>query len=163
MTIVLNADIDRRPHTQHMEPAKELEQLIMFAGSWTVEGENLAGAPIGADTRLIGNVTYEWLPGNYFMVCRWNRHFGDATHIGIGVIGYKPDTNEFSTDNYDNLGDARTYTITAEQRTWKFTGDNERATMKFSEDGKTFSEYWEISKDGIIWHPLCDMKGTRVE
>lgn len=153
----IEKDIERRN-----SPPNELEQLDIFVGKWNVEGQNLAGAPIQADAMVKGIATYEWQAGKFFLLSKWSRKFGDSSHIGMGITGYDPARGTFTTHTYDNIGLSKAYEVTVRRLTWKFAGPHERATMEFTPDGKTFTEYWEISTDGAQWEPLCRLTGVRV-
>ena len=140
-------------------PPTALQQLEMFVGDWLVEGENLEGAPLAANTKVTGEVAYEWMPGGYFLVCDWDRKFENGAHIGMGIISYDDATKAFSATNYDNMGFIRTYALTNEGNVWKLDGDKERATIEFNKVDRSFTEYWEIAKEGQ-WLPLCRLRGV---
>jgi len=149
------------PH-QTLSPAPALQLLKPFVGIWQVAGQNLIGAPVGADAEVTGEQHYEWFPGSFFLVNRWERHFDDGSHLGLGMISYNPTTNSFSSVSFDNLGYSRSYKLYPQQNAWKFDGSNERATIEFSQDGQSYAEYWEISENGTNWTPLCRLEGQRI-
>ncbi len=148
------------PH-QILSPAPDLQHLKIFVGRWHLEGQNLIGAPIGADLPVTGEQVYEWFSGNFFLLSRWERRFGDGSHLGMGVICYDTASHLFSSSNYDNLGYCRTYKLHQELGIWKINGTSERATIEFSADGRRYVEYWEISEDGDSWTPLCRLEGSK--
>lgn len=151
-----------RKHTKSPEPVEELKKLQPFVGKWIVEGQNLSGAPVAPNTEVAGVQTYEWLPGNFFLVEKWDRQFDNSEHIGIGMFGYDLAKHEFYLTNYDNRGFARTYDVDSYRHIWKFSGLKERATIIFSSDDQTFIEDWEILNDNFVWQPLCTLKSTKI-
>jgi hypothetical protein len=152
-----------RKYAKLPEPIEELKKLQPFVGKWIVEGQNLSGAPVAPNTEVAGVQTYDWLPGNFFLVGKWDRQFDDSEHIGIGMFGYDLTKQEFYLNNYDNLGHAVTYDVDSYRHIWKFAGVKERATVIFSNDGQTFIEDWEILNDNFVWQPLCTLKSTKIK
>ena len=135
------------------------ERLDAFVGNWAIDGRNGEGAGRAADTRVTGHETYEWLPGRFFLVYRWDRRFGDTQHTGIGVIGYDEPRDAYSAQFFDNLGYARTYDATVRDRVLTLTGAWERASI--SVGGGIMMTHWERTTDGVNWLPLCDLTGTK--
>jgi hypothetical protein len=79
----------------------------------------------------------------------------------MNVIRFDPATREYSSYNVDNLGYARTYRVTQHDDEWSFSGDRERATMRFDNEGRTLTIDWELTKDGSTWEPLCHLEATK--
>jgi len=150
------------PKSPHgiLKPDAALQPLTIFTGKWKVTGKNFMAAPGTPGTPVKGTVDYEWMPGEFFLVCHWDRQAGNTKHKGIGIIGCHPEQPELYTTNYDNLGYTRVYKITHENNTWKISGEYERATIIFAEDKKSFTENWEISEDAWNWKPLCELKAV---
>jgi hypothetical protein len=140
----------------------EHKRLHVFAGRWKVVGWNRDSAPIAPGAKIIGEETYEWLTGGFFMVSRFQHHFGDDAHIGMGTMGYDADSHAYFVHNFDNLGYDRRYQVHVDNQTWKFTGETERCTLVFSHDGSRKTESWEISSDGSNWQPLCEMTAAKI-
>ena len=138
----------------------EHRRLDPFVGTWRVTGENKGGAPNAPDTKVTGEERYDWMPGGFFLQGHWDRHFGDDRHTGTSIIRYDHSTHEYSAYNVDNLGYARTYRMTEQGGVWSLTGAQERATIRFTDDGATMKTRWELKKDAR-WVPLCDLVGTR--
>jgi hypothetical protein len=95
-------------------------------------------------------------------VNRWDRHFGDNEHTGIGIIGYDASSHALSAHAFDNLGYARTYEATVRDGVLTYTGKWERATLAVGDDRNTMTIHWERSTDGAHWIPLCDLTATKV-
>jgi hypothetical protein len=136
------------------------ERLDAFIGNWKIDGRNAEGAPRAANTRVAGDESYEWLPGRFFLLHRWDRRFGDTQHTGIAVIGYDASRDAYSAQFFDNLGYARTYDATIRDRVLTLMGARERASISVS--GGLMMTHWERTTDGAHWTPLCDLTGTKV-
>ena len=144
------------------EPAAELKKLQVFAGKWLVEGQNFSGAPFAVNTDFTGVQTYDWFPGNFYLVGRWDRQFDEEEHVGIGMYGFNLETHELYLTTYDNMGHEKNYNIDSYRHIWKFTNENERGTIVFSSDEQTFIEDWEVFKN-FQWQPLCTIKCTKLK
>lgn len=138
------------------------ELLRAFVGRWSITGTNLGGAPVAANSEVRGEESYEWLPGEFFLVGRWDRRFGDQRHVGVSVMGRGVQDPPHQAHHFDNLGDARTYALSASGRTLTFSGEQERAKYEIAEDGRTFRARWEIFKGVSRWAPLCELVATRI-
>ena len=152
----------RRVAVKLPEPAAELKKLQVFAGKWLVEGQNFSGATVAANTDFTGVQTYDWFPGNFYLVGKWDRQFNEEEHIGIGMYGFNSETHEFYLTAYDNMGHEKNYNIDSYRHIWKFTNENERGTIVFSSDEQTFIEDWEVFKN-FQWQPLCTIKCTKLK
>lgn len=148
--------------TQSPVQHRTIEGLERFIGTWQVDGHAGEGAPGAAGARMTGIESYEWLPGGYFLVNRWDRRVGPFQHTGMGIIGQDDASTECSTQSFDNMGFARRYRTTVEDGVMTLSGTWERARIAVSEDGAALSIHWERSLDGESWLPLCDLTGTRV-
>jgi hypothetical protein len=157
-----SAELDAQGSEQQ-PPARgpEHEQLDRFVGTWSVEGWNRSDAPVAADTKVTGEESYEWLPGQFFLVYRWDRQFGGSEHTGVGVIGRAESGDGYDAHFFDNLGYARTYEVAVRDGVLTLTGQWERATVTVDDGGDRMSIHWERSSDGRRWVPLCDLTGER--
>ena len=144
------------------EPSAELKKLKVFVGKWLVEGQNFTAAPIAQNIEFTGVQTYEWFPGNFYLIEKWDRQFNEEEHIGIGMYGFNEETQEFYLTTYDNFGRERIFSIDSYRHIWKFTSRNERGTIVFSPDEQAFIEDWEVFKD-FSWQPLCSLKCTKLK
>ena len=143
-------------------PGPEHERLEVFLGHWRVEGHNAPTAPSASAVKVLGEETYDWMPGGFFLIGRWVHRFDSSLHEGISFIGYDPESRSYTADNFDNLGYHRAYRLTEFADVWQFSGAFERATWRFDDDDDGFTVNWEISKDGKTWAPLCELHGTRL-
>ena len=141
---------------------EEHRRLAPFLGQWTVTGETLEGAADAPNAAVTGDESYVFLPGGFFLLGHWDRRFTNGRrHIGLTTIRYDPTTRAYSAYNVDNLGFARTYRVTPHDDVWTFTGERERATMRFGNDGRTMTIDWEVTSDGTTWLPLCHLEATQ--
>ncbi|HSU14348.1 DUF1579 family protein [Longimicrobium sp.] len=136
----------------------EHDALDAFAGSWRTEGALGEGASGAAGTRVTGTESYEWLPGGWFMVNRWDREMGGSRHTGIGVVGIDPDAGALVTRAFDNLGFARVYATQVRGGVMTLTGERERGTV--TARGGGLEIHWERTEDGETWLPLCDLAAS---
>ncbi|NVB83890.1 MAG: DUF1579 family protein [Kofleriaceae bacterium] len=137
--------------------------LRMFVGRWQIEGQNSLSAPTAKGSAVHGEDVYEMMPGGFFLRGEWQHGFDQGEHIGSCMLGFHPDKGSLCAHTYDNLGFTREYVLTVRDRTWRFAGRYERATYVFAEDGRSFEQHWEISRNGLAWQPLCDMVATLVD
>jgi hypothetical protein len=140
----------------------EHRRLEVFLGQWTVTGESVDVATGALGVPVTGEESYVFLPGRFFLLGHWDRRFASGTrHIGMTTIRYDAAARVYMASNVDNLGFARTYLVTPDDDVWYFTGDWERATMRFGDDSRTMTIDWEVTKDGSTWLPLCHLEATK--
>ena len=125
-------------------------------GSWKVRGE-LADSR----ARMACTETYEWAPGHYFIVYRFDRQIGAQKHQGNGLIGYDDTRRAHFAYFVDNMGYSRAYDLHIENNRWIFSGQWERATLTFDSKENHMGAHWEHSSDGESWRVLCDFEGRR--
>src|ERR1700759_5690996 len=104
------------------EKPEELQKLEVFVGEWKLKGHSMSGSHIDTNTVVNGVETYEWMPGKYFLINKWDTQGGIGEHTGMGVICYDEVRKEFTANNYDSMGVARVYHLTLDGRVWRFTG-----------------------------------------
>jgi hypothetical protein len=163
----IEAQIDRAdgaasdPHAPRV--LQELHaRLAAFLGRWSVSGRNMDAAPDAPDSPISGENHFEWLPGQFFVLGRF-RHDNDAgTHSGASILGIDEDSGALFARHFDNLGYERKYALSIESGVWRFVGRFERAVLVFGQDGMSYEERWELSKDGVEFVPLCEMRATKL-
>jgi Protein of unknown function (DUF1579) len=80
-------------------PDPALHKLDRFVGSWEVRGRTL-----GAEQDDVsGRLTFEWLPGGFFLAQRVEFEFQGLEIRGLEVIGYDPATGRFPSTVFSNL------------------------------------------------------------
>ena len=143
------------------------EQLNVFIGTWHAEGESYAVGqtkkdPRGSVEQWISDETYEWLPGQFFVMQTWDAKTGTNPFRGSAIISHDAVAGNYMTRSYENHGFIRDYITRVEGDTWTFSGDTERARIEFKDGGKTQAIAWEWRKPGGVRLPLCDRVARRV-
>ncbi len=139
----------------------ELMQLMVFKGTWKVQGKNLSASPLFANEPINGTQKVEML-GSKFLIANWNYKFDkNNQHVGISIIGKDNDSSKTKIHLFDNGGSSRVYELNIGGNLWTIKGETERSTIEFAKDGKTYKELWEIEKDGK-WESLCERNGTKI-
>jgi hypothetical protein len=145
-----------------------LEALGPLVGEWRLMAafEDLPPADIGA------RAMFEWLPGNRFLVERWEIPVPEAPD-GIAIIGVDPEREgKYLQHYFDSRGIARVYKMSFENGVWKLERDepdlspldfSQRFTGTFTDDGKTIAGRWEICHDGKTWEHDFDITYTKEE
>jgi hypothetical protein len=77
-------------------------------------------------------------------------------------LGWDPNRGTYFSWSIENHGFAREYLVAVDGVIWTFTGDQERATITFGDDGRTQTHHWEFRPEGD-WITLCDRTATRVD
>jgi hypothetical protein len=143
-----------------------LEALKPLVGEWRLVAtfKDMPPADIGA------RVTFEWLPGERFLIQRWEVPIEEAPD-GIAIIGADPEiSGNYLQHYFDTRGVARVYKMSFENGVWKLWRDEadfspldfeQRYTGTFSDDGKTIVGAWEICHDGKTWEHDFDLIYTK--
>jgi hypothetical protein len=143
-----------------------LEALKPLVGAWRLVAtfKDKPPADIGA------RATFEWLPGEQFLIQRWEVPMPEAPD-GIAIIGSDPAREGNYLQHYfDTRGVARVYKMSFANGVWKLWRDeadfspldfSQRYTGTFSEDGKTIAGAWEICHDGTTWEHDFDLSYIR--
>jgi hypothetical protein len=138
-----------------------LERLTAFLGEWSVEA-SFPDAPRG-------RTAFEWLPGEQFMVQRWEVAHPSAPD-GIAIIGLDADGDGYLQHYFDSRGVARMYAMGFSAGVWTLTRDkpdftplgfSQRFRGVFGDGGETIQGRWETRADGSIWEPDFDVIYTR--
>jgi hypothetical protein len=103
--------------------------------------------------------TYEWLPGEFFLVHRFEGHVGDGAAGCIEIIGYDAQSQSYRTHTFYNNGLANEWRSHERDGTWTLAGDwhmqgkpvKVRCTTAFSDAGHTMRSTWQQSSDGSSW------------
>lgn len=90
---------DQTPQ-QLPQPAPELRELDFLVGTWTMKG-HLVGSE---EENIVGQATFEWLPGGFFMSQRVQLDFAGMFAIeSLELIGHNPETGTFSSYVFSNM------------------------------------------------------------
>lgn len=144
------------------------ERLQIFIGKWHAEGKSYAAGqkkqnPRGVKEKWLSDESFEWLPGQFFVMQRWDAMTGANAFQGIAIISWDDTNKHFVTRSYENHGFVRDYLTSVDGETWTFTGETERARVEFADGGDTQKIAWEWRQIGEDWLPLCDRVAKRVE
>jgi len=142
-----------------LDRGTEHDRLKVFLGQWHAEG--VTYAPRGNVEKWVSDEIYEWLPGQYFMLQRWDAMTGTIDFKGLGITNFDPATGNYMTRAYVNRGFIRDYVTRVEGNVWTLTSDRERARIEFADDGNTQRIKWEWKPTGEVWIPLCDRVAKR--
>ena len=126
------------------KPDPALRELDFLVGTWSMKG-HLVGSD---EANIVGETTYEWLPGGFFLRQRVRMDFAGLFQIDSEeLIGHDPETGKFKSSVYSNLApeplpyhwDVRdgSMTITVSYGPLDATFKGE-----LGEDGNSFSGGW---------------------
>ncbi len=155
------ADNNAQPQ-QPPQPDPALKRLEPLVGTWDITGRTLDSE----DDNISGRLTFEWLPGGFFLQQRIEMDFAGLEIKSMDLIGYDPSTQALSSLAYSNLASF------ALPYKWDLQDNVLRISMegaanfegRFSEDGNTLSGGWrpEPGMEGPNNIPY-DISGTRVK
>ena len=91
----------KRPSTELFEP---------FLGDWIIEGKNSETAQ-SPGAFFTGKESFEWLPGDFFIVSYWHRSYEDKEYTGIGIMGFEATNDKYFFNMFDNFGYTRSYEV----------------------------------------------------
>ena len=147
----------------------EYKRLDQFVGSWTTVGTTQAGHQAGVG-KLTSTETYEWMPGGYFLVHRWDGQLGSATLNGFEVLGFDARTKAYTVRFFDSLGTSGTLRATPQGNAWTWAGDADAAGKPLKQrctmilvNPDTFTTKCETSPDGFKWQIALESRSSRVK
>jgi hypothetical protein len=161
---------DVRRTSQSPESGAGHQRLNVFAGTWHTEGQQCEG-PIGPAANIRAVETYEWLPGEFFLVHRFEGRVGDGEAGCIEIIGYDAQSRSYPTHTFYNNGLANEWQSHERDGSWTLAGDWQmpgksvkvRCTTVFSDAGNTMRSKWEQSSDGSSWETFWDVKASKAK
>lgn len=135
------------------KPGPEQRRLNVFVGEWDARGEvEHEQQSSGVRSRS----TYEWLPGGFFLVHKFqSRLAGGKVIEGIEIIEH--DGEKYVSHRFDSNGTSRRYDIEVTGTTWTFSSEEDRGILEIERDGMTIT--WE-QPDGTKFGELT---ATRVQ
>jgi hypothetical protein len=139
-----------------MKKIDGVQRLEAFVGTWNTEGEIRASSS-GPAAKIHATDTYEWLPGGFFLVHRWDAHMPDGNTQGIEIIGYDASSETYPMHSFDSQGNTGLMRASFEDGVWTFVGESLRFTGGFRDSGNTFAGVWEQRSDGGDWLPWMDV------
>ena len=153
---------------QPPKPGPEHKRLDVFSGKWKMEGQQYE-SPFGPAAELTAVETYVWLPGELFLIHRFEGRMDDQQMACIEIIGYDPSSQSYPFHSFYNDGKTNVWQVRERAGTWTLTGDWQtsgksqqvRCTIVFSDAGNTRTGKWERSSDGSKWETFWDVKATK--
>ena len=137
-------------------PGPEYGLLNDFAGKWKTTGLIKAanGSP---EVYVHGYDSYEWWPGNFFLLHKADVFIGDERSETIEIISYDDSTKSYRMQYFDNKGSHGLMTARFDNNKWRFQGETLRFRGSFNENKTIFSGTWEQSSGGN-WHHFMDIR-----
>ena len=156
--------------SQAPKPSPEHQRLEVFLGKWTQVGE-AQESPYGSAGKLTSTDTFEWLPGGFFMLHRWESRQGTTEFKATEILGYDSRNRVYTSHIFDNFGNSGSYRYMVKGNTWTSTGDSvvggkqlkERCTTVIATPSTSFSVKCEYSPDGTKWLPNFNLTSTRAK
>lgn len=142
------------------EKGPENEYLKAFVGHWKIDGRNGAEAPEAPGAKILGDETYEWMAGEYYLIGKIKRTLDGENFEGLGWIGYDSFSDGYLNFLIVSTGQSRIYEVEVSEEKIVFSGRSERAQMRI--DNGVLTVNWEFTPDGKSWKTLCDYTGTKI-
>lgn len=141
----------------------EQQRLEPFIGKWNTEG-TIKVDSTGPGVRFHGVDTYEWVPGGYFVLHRWDAHMPDGRTQGIEIIGYDAVLGTYTVQSFDSAGNTDVMSAWLADDTWTFEGKSLRFRGGFRDGGKTLAGVWDKRSDErLAWEHSMDVKLSKVQ
>ena len=149
------------------KPSAKHRELNVFVGKWRVKGDSYgdgqqAGNPRASAVPWASEESYEWLPGGFFLLHRWDAKAGTRLFNGTEIVGYDEAKKQYFTRFFDNGGNHLEYRGNANGDIWTFSEPQTRATVSVARGAKQMTFTWEWRNGGRKWLPLCDRVATRI-
>jgi len=97
----------------------------------------------------MGQTTYEWLQGGYFLL----QYVDFDTAKGIEIVGYDEESASLKSHYFDQAGDILEYTYEIKDDAITISIDMLRYKGQFSgrfrDDGNTYTGRWEWTRDDV--------------
>jgi len=146
-----------------------LEHLNVFAGKWLTNGQQHQG-PVGPAAKITAVETYEWLPGECFLVHRFEGRVGDEPAVCLEVIGRDAANEDYPVHTFYHNGMSTQWRLHERDGAWYMTGQwdiggkraDVRCTLVLSDDGKAMAGKWEYADPDHAWHTFWDVEARKV-
>lgn len=149
-------------------PDAALGKLDVFVGDWITEGHQHEGFA-GPAAKIVAAESFEWVKGGFFLIHRFDGRVGEGDAACIEIIGYDPQADVYPVHTYYSTGVASDWEYRERGGVWTLTGGwnmggkamQVRATVMFSNGGRTMAGTWEHSPDGSEWQAFWDVSSTK--
>ncbi len=146
------------------KPGPEHTRREIFLGKWKMEGKQYEH-PFGVAAKINVVESYEWLPGGFFIVHRFDGCRDKEEIACVEIIGYDVSLQSYSIYAFYNDGHTREWLLHEKDGVWTHTGEDKsmkfRCTTEFSDKGNTKTSKWEYSTDGLKWETFWDVVATK--
>ncbi len=154
--------------TKANKPNAAHRKLDVFVGTWRVEGKSYGEGQQASDPRASAvpwrsEETYEWLPGEFFLLHRWDAKVGKLSFIGTEILGYDEAEGGYFTRFFDNGGNHPNYGAKVAGKVWTFSEASSRAKVTINDTGDRMSFAWEWRNNGGDWLPLCNRVAQKIK
>ena len=145
------------------DPHPETRKLQALIGEWTMEVALGGGEPQSG-----GMLSFEWMPGERYLVQRWQTPVPEAPD-GLAIIGVHSGGEGLLQHYFDSRGVARVYEMSLDDGVWELRREKpdfsplefkQRYRGTFSEDGGRIDGSWEIDH-GSGWEKDFDLSYVR--
>ena len=147
-------------------PGPEHLALGVFIGRWRTLGDVAASASTPA-TKVDSIDTYEWYPGEFFLIHHADSKVGEDRIRSLEVIGFDPARQHYLASFFDSTGGSGIEELRRDGATWTWRGSNvmgvkqHRCVAVVSDDQRTIRARHEKSEDGKNWAPWIDVTLTK--
>jgi hypothetical protein len=148
------------------------QRLGAIVGRWNTTGRLLTDPPVP----VVGTDTYEWLPGQHFLVHHVDVRVGDQHVQAIEIIGeHDADGDAFLARSFDSAGSSEVMRLEIDDDgVFHFAGGPDiapaarsgdapaggavRSTLRPAVDRRTMAALWERADDGATWEPWMEIQ-----
>ena len=135
-------------HEQQAQPNPVLKSLDVMVGTW-----DLKGREFGTDGEIRGQLAFEWMEGDFYLVQRVNIDYADRRITGTEYIGYDESSEALKSYFFSNEGPGPFGGVALEY-VWEvgddaltiwggFVGSPANFKGRFSDDHNTITGRWE--------------------
>jgi hypothetical protein len=149
-------------------PGPEQKKLGVSLGRWHTTGKVMATETTAA-AEVDSIDTYEWYPGEFFLVHHADAKVGGEVIKSLEIVGHDPERDCYLASFFDSTGGSGVEEIRLDGDTWTWRGSNvmgakeHRCIAVVSGDGKTVRARHEKSEDGSEWALWMDVTLAREE
>src|SRR6185369_14741947 len=88
------------------KPSAAHRKLAIFVGTWRANGTSYAAGQRADDAKASttpwrSTESFEWLPGEFFLLHRWDATVGKQSFIGTEIFGYDEKAGGYFTRFFD--------------------------------------------------------------
>lgn len=137
--------------------ANPMRKLAFLVGTWETTGSIRATGAAPAQT-LRATDTYEWMPGEFFLIHHADAMMGGQRSRVMEVFGYDPAMKSFVSRSFDDQGKSEGFIIALKGRHWTIRGDHARFDGEIGKDFSSIEGTWELRGGDGGWAPWIDIR-----